>query len=120
MLLRYGKHINYLAITFLLVTFFGFLLSVTSLSHYSTPTTFTLLKASFWTTVILTIIGFGREKAHLRLYYLAFVHLQSLVFTLFPLSITSITQDHRKELSINKIALFFTSLHFAKYQFLLP
>ncbi len=62
MLLRYGKHINYLATTFLLVTFFGFLLSVTSLSHYSTPTTFTLLKASFWTTVILTIIGFGREK----------------------------------------------------------
>ncbi|MFQ6177598.1 hypothetical protein ACLMJU_12135 [Bacillus paranthracis] len=65
MLLRYGKHIDYLATTFLLVTFFGFLLSVTSLSHYSTPTTFTLLKASFWTTVILTIIGFGREKSAL-------------------------------------------------------
>ncbi|MEK4584175.1 hypothetical protein [Bacillus sp. FSL W7-1334] len=27
--------------------------------------TFTLLKASFWTAVILTIIGFGREKSAL-------------------------------------------------------
>ncbi len=61
MLLRYGKHINYLATAFILVTFFGFLLSTTWL-HYSTPTTLTLLKASFWTAVILTIIGFGREK----------------------------------------------------------
>ena len=95
MLLRYGKHgkhINYLATSFILVTFFGFLLSTTWLTHHSTPTTFTLLKASFWTAVILTIIGFGREKAHLRLYYLAFAHLHSLVFTLFPLLITSITQ----------------------------
>ena len=64
MLLRYGKHINYLATAFILVTFFGFLLSTTWL-HYSTPTTLTLLKASFWTTVILTIIGFGREKSAL-------------------------------------------------------
>ena len=98
MLLRYGKHgkhINYLATSFILVTFFGFLLSTTWL-HHSTPTTFTLLKASFWTAVILTIIGFGREKAHLRLYYLAFVHLHSLVFTLLPLSITSITQGHKR------------------------
>ena len=66
MLLRYGKHgkhINYLATSFILVTFFGFLLSTTWLTHHSTPTTFTLLKASFWTAVILTIIGFGREKA---------------------------------------------------------
>ena len=62
MLLRYGKHINYLATAFILVTFFGFLLSTTWL-HYSTPTTLTLLKASFWTAVILTIIGFGREKS---------------------------------------------------------
>lgn len=62
MLLRYGKHINYLATSFILVTFFGFLLSVTLLSHYSTSTTFTLLKASFWTAVTLTIIGFGRKK----------------------------------------------------------
>ncbi|MDR2994709.1 hypothetical protein ACQKN7_18800 [Bacillus cereus] len=65
MLLRYGKHINYLATSFILVTFFGFLLSTTWLTHYSTPTTFTLLKASFWTAVILTIIGFGREKSAL-------------------------------------------------------
>lgn len=64
MLLRYGKHINYLLLTFILVTFFGFLLSTTWL-HYSTPTTLTLLKASFWTAVILTIIGFGREKSAL-------------------------------------------------------
>ena len=64
MLLRYGKHINYLATAFILVTFFGFLLSTTWL-HYSTPTTLTLLKASFWTAVILTIIGFGREKSAL-------------------------------------------------------
>ncbi|MEF8678787.1 MULTISPECIES: hypothetical protein [Bacillus cereus group] len=63
MLLRYGKHINYLATSFILVTFFGFLLSTTWLTHYSTPTTFTLLKASFWTAVIL--IGFGREKSAL-------------------------------------------------------
>lgn len=48
MLLRYGKHINYLATAFILVTFFSFLLSTTWL-HYSTPTTLTLLKASFWT-----------------------------------------------------------------------
>ncbi|HDR7654853.1 MULTISPECIES: hypothetical protein [Bacillus] len=65
MLLRYGKHINYLATSFILVTFFGFLISVKLLSHYSTSTTFTLLKASFWTAVILTIIGFGREKSAL-------------------------------------------------------
>jgi len=65
MLLRYGKQINYLATSFILVTFFGFLLSTTWLTHYSTPTTFTLLKASFWTAVILTIIGFGREKSAL-------------------------------------------------------
>ncbi|MBS9801626.1 hypothetical protein [Bacillus cereus] len=65
MLLRYGKHINYLATSFILVTFFGFLLSTTWLTHYSTPTTFTLLKTSFWTAVILTIIGFGREKSAL-------------------------------------------------------
>ncbi|MDA2381554.1 hypothetical protein PDN41_07075 [Bacillus cereus] len=64
MLLRYGKHINYLATSFILVTFFGFLLSTTWL-HYSTPTTLTLLKASFWTAVILTIIGFGRKKSAL-------------------------------------------------------
>ncbi|OUA55817.1 hypothetical protein [Bacillus thuringiensis] len=64
MLSRYGKHINYLATAFILVTFFGFLLSTTWL-HYSTPTTLTLLKASFWTAVILTIIGFGREKSAL-------------------------------------------------------
>ncbi|EJR32878.1 MULTISPECIES: hypothetical protein [Bacillus cereus group] len=64
MLLRYGKHINYLATAFILVTFFGFLLSTTWL-HYSTPTTLTLLKVSFWTAVILTIIGFGREKSAL-------------------------------------------------------
>ncbi|HFK1486775.1 hypothetical protein ACTFPQ_05950 [Bacillus cereus group sp. MYBK5-1] len=64
MLLRYGKHINYLATAFILVTFFGFLLSTTWL-HYSTPITLTLLKASFWTAVILTIIGFGREKSAL-------------------------------------------------------
>lgn len=64
MLLRYGKHINYLATAFILITFFGFLLSTTWL-HYSTPTTLTLLKASFWTAVILTIIGFGREKSAL-------------------------------------------------------
>ncbi|MDA2438046.1 hypothetical protein PDN50_04080 [Bacillus cereus] len=64
MLLRYGKHINYLATAFILVTFLGFLLSTTWL-HYSTPTTLTLLKASFWTAVILTIIGFGREKSAL-------------------------------------------------------
>ncbi|HEF5062645.1 TPA: hypothetical protein SAQ65_001605 [Bacillus cereus] len=64
MLLRYGKHINYLATAFILVTFFGFLLSTTWL-HYSTPTILTLLKASFWTAVILTIIGFGREKSTL-------------------------------------------------------
>ncbi|MED3538302.1 hypothetical protein ABEX53_17380 [Bacillus toyonensis] len=64
MLLRYGKHINYLATAFILVTFFGFTLSTTWL-HYSTPTTLTLLKASFWTAVILTIIGFGREKSAL-------------------------------------------------------
>lgn len=64
MLLRYGRHINYLATAFILVTFFGFLLSTTWL-HYSTPTTLTLLKASFWTAVILTIIGFGREKSAL-------------------------------------------------------
>jgi hypothetical protein len=64
MLLRYGKHINYLATAFILVTFFGFILSTTWL-HYSTPTTLTLLKASFWTAVILTIIGFGREKSAL-------------------------------------------------------
>ncbi|WP_410986352.1 hypothetical protein [Bacillus cereus] len=64
MLLRYGKHINYLATAFILVTFFGFLLSTTWL-HYSTPTTLTLLKAPFWTAVILTIIGFGREKSAL-------------------------------------------------------
>ncbi|MCH5458446.1 MULTISPECIES: hypothetical protein [Bacillus cereus group] len=64
MLLRYGKHINYLATAFILVTFFGFLLSTTWL-HYSTPTTLPLLKASFWTAVILTIIGFGREKSAL-------------------------------------------------------
>ena len=64
MLLRYCKHINYLATAFILVTFFGFLLSTTWL-HYSTPTTLTLLKASFWTAVILTIIGFGREKSAL-------------------------------------------------------
>ena len=64
MLLRYGKHINYLATAFILVTVFGFLLSTTWL-HYSTPTTLTLLKASFWTAVILTIIGFGREKSAL-------------------------------------------------------
>ncbi|PFK10282.1 hypothetical protein [Bacillus cereus] len=55
---------NYLATAFILVTFFGFLLSTTWL-HYSTPTTLTLLKASFWTAVILTIIGFGREKSAL-------------------------------------------------------
>ena len=119
MLLRYGKHINYLATTFLLVTFFGFLLSVTSLSHYSTPTTFTLLKASFWTTVILTIIGFGREKSALTVILFGICTLAVIGLYTFPLSITSITQDHRKELSIYKIALFFTSLHFAKYQFLL-
>ncbi|ALQ66892.1 hypothetical protein AB1I92_02250 [Bacillus mobilis] len=65
MLLRYGKHINYLATSFILVTFFGFLLSTTLLINYSTSTTFTLLKASFWTAVILTIIGFGREKSAL-------------------------------------------------------
>ncbi|MGE7863235.1 hypothetical protein COK56_14540 [Bacillus cereus] len=65
MLLRYGKHINYLATSFILVTFFGFLLSTTLLVNYSTSTTFTLLKASFWTAVILTIIGFGREKSAL-------------------------------------------------------
>ena len=64
MLLKYGKHINYLATSFILVTFCGFLLSTTWL-HYSTPTTLTLLKASFWTAVILTIIGFGREKSAL-------------------------------------------------------
>ncbi|PEQ07701.1 hypothetical protein [Bacillus toyonensis] len=64
MLLRYGKHINYLATAFILVTFFGFILSTTWL-HYSTPTTLILLKASFWTAVILTIIGFGREKSAL-------------------------------------------------------
>ncbi|CUB12654.1 hypothetical protein BN2127_JRS1_04443 [Bacillus cereus] len=65
MLLKYRKHINYLAISFILVTFFGFLLSTTLLSHYLTSTTLTLLKASFWTAVILTIIGFGREKSAL-------------------------------------------------------
>ncbi|MFC9416198.1 hypothetical protein ACIG6B_16750 [Bacillus mobilis] len=65
MLLRYGKHINYLATSFILVTFFGFLLSTTLLINYSTSTTFTLLKVSFWTAVILTIIGFGREKSAL-------------------------------------------------------
>ncbi|CAM4019831.1 MULTISPECIES: hypothetical protein [Bacillus cereus group] len=65
MLLRYGKHINYLATSFILVTFFGFLLSTTLLINYSTSTTFILLKASFWTAVILTIIGFGREKSAL-------------------------------------------------------
>ncbi|GAB6560561.1 MULTISPECIES: hypothetical protein [Bacillus] len=65
MLLKYGKHINYLATSFILVTFFGFLLSTTLLINYSTSTTFTLLKASFWTAVILTIIGFGREKSAL-------------------------------------------------------
>ncbi|MBE5105776.1 hypothetical protein IGI01_10795 [Bacillus thuringiensis] len=65
MLLRYGKHINYLATSFILVTFLGFLLSTTWLSHYSTSTTFTLLKASFWTAVILTIIGFGKERSAL-------------------------------------------------------
>ena len=80
MLLRYGKHINYLATSFILVTFFGFLLSTTWLTHYSTPTTFTLLKASFWTAVILTIIGFGREKSALTvilfgIYTLAFIGL---------------------------------------------
>lgn len=64
MLLRYGKHINYLATAFILVTFFSVLLSTTWL-HYSTPTTLTLLKASFWTAIILTIIGFGREKSAL-------------------------------------------------------
>jgi len=79
MLLRYGKHINYLATAFILVTFFGFLLSTTWL-HYSTPTTLTLLKASFWTAVILTIIGFGREKSALTvilfgIYTLAFIGL---------------------------------------------
>ncbi|HHK5532951.1 TPA: hypothetical protein ACQUHH_001291 [Bacillus mobilis] len=67
MLLRYGKHINYLATSFILVTFFGFLLSTTLLINYSTSTTFTLLKASFWTAVILTIIGFGREKSALTI-----------------------------------------------------
>jgi hypothetical protein len=65
MLLKYGKHINYLATSFILVTFLGFLLSITWLSHYSTSTTFTLLKASFWTAVILTIIGFGKERSAL-------------------------------------------------------
>ncbi|MES5953821.1 hypothetical protein QCI42_10170 [Bacillus fungorum] len=65
MLLRYGKHINYLATSFILVTFFSFLLFTTLLTHYLTSTTFTLLKASFWTAVILTIIGFGREKSAL-------------------------------------------------------
>ncbi|MGE7882150.1 hypothetical protein [Bacillus sp. NPDC094077] len=65
MLLKYGKHINYLATSFILVTFLGFLLSTTWLSHYSTSTTFTLLKASFWTAVILTIIGFRQEKSAL-------------------------------------------------------
>ncbi|PGB03809.1 hypothetical protein [Bacillus toyonensis] len=65
MLLRYDKHINYLATSFILVTFFGFLLFTTLLTHYLTSTTFTLLKASFWTAVILTIIGFGREKSAL-------------------------------------------------------
>lgn len=65
MLLRYGKHINYLATSFILVTFFGFLLFTTLLTHHLTSTTFTLLKASFWTAVILTIIGFGREKSAL-------------------------------------------------------
>ncbi|HDX9614344.1 TPA: hypothetical protein ROY01_005525 [Bacillus toyonensis] len=63
MLVRYSKHINYLATAFILVTFFGFILSTTWLTPYSTPTTFTLLKASFWTAVILTIIGFRREKS---------------------------------------------------------
>ncbi|WP_342718526.1 hypothetical protein AAG068_05870 [Bacillus paramycoides] len=65
MLLRYGKHINYLATSFILATFFSFLLLTTFLTHYLTSTTFTLLKASFWTAVILTIIGFGREKSAL-------------------------------------------------------
>jgi len=65
MLLRYGKHINYLATSFILVTFFSFLLLTTFLTHYLTSTTFTLLKTSFWTAVILTIIGFGREKSAL-------------------------------------------------------
>lgn len=50
---------------FILVTFLGFILSTTWLSHYSTSTTFTLLKASFWIAVILTIIGFRREKSTL-------------------------------------------------------
>ena len=79
MLLRYGKHgkhINYLATSFILVTFFGFLLSTTWLTHHSTPTTFTLLKASFWTAVILTIIGFGREK---RTYGYTIWHLHTYI-----------------------------------------
>ncbi|MED0971493.1 hypothetical protein [Bacillus paramycoides] len=65
MLLKYGKHINHLATIFISITFIGFLLSTTLLSHYSTPHTFTLLKASFWTAVFLTIIGFGRERSAL-------------------------------------------------------
>ena len=69
MLLRYGKHINYLATAFILVTFFGFLLSTTWL-HYSTPYTHTtesiILDCCysyyhwFWTRKsALTVILFG-------------------------------------------------------------
>ncbi|MBK5473093.1 MULTISPECIES: hypothetical protein [Bacillus] len=65
MLLKYGKHINNLATTFISMTFIGFILSTTLLSHYSTPNTFTLLKTSFWAAVFLTIIGFGRERSAL-------------------------------------------------------
>ena len=99
MLLRYGKHgkhINYLATSFILVTFFGFLLSTTWLTHHSTPTTFTLLKASFWTAVILTIIGFGREKSALTVILFGICTLTFIGLYTFPLLITSITKGHKR------------------------
>lgn len=67
MLLKYGKHINYLATILISITFIGFLLYTTLLRHYSTPHTFTfmLLKISFWASVSLTAIGFGRERSSL-------------------------------------------------------
>ena len=94
MLLRYGKHINYLATTFILVTFFGFLLSTTWL-HYSTPTHTHTTESIILTAVILTIIGFGRKSALTVILFgictLAFIGLYT-----FAVIDYSITQGHKK------------------------
>ena len=94
MLLKYGKHINYLATILISITFIGFLLSTTLLSHYSTPHTFMLLKISFWAAVFLTAIGFGRERSSLAVILIGICTL--ILIGLYIVAILDFSTSHIK------------------------